>query len=33
MDEIPIPLRAVLPTPYPTDDQILQAIQTALDVP
>jgi formylmethanofuran dehydrogenase subunit B len=32
MDEIPIPLRAVLPTPYPTDDQILHAIQAALAI-
>ncbi len=33
MDEIPIPLRAVLPTVYPTDERVLQAIQAALDVP
>ena len=30
MDEMPIPLRAVLPTPYPTDADVLQAIQAAL---
>ncbi len=30
MDEIPIPLRAVLPSRYPTDEQILSAIERAL---
>jgi formylmethanofuran dehydrogenase subunit B len=30
MDEIPIPLRAVLPALYPTDEQILSAIESAL---
>jgi formylmethanofuran dehydrogenase subunit B len=30
MDEIPIPLRAVLPTAYPTDAEILAAIEGAM---
>jgi formylmethanofuran dehydrogenase subunit B len=27
MDEIPIPLRAILPTKYPTDDEVLKGIE------
>jgi formylmethanofuran dehydrogenase subunit B len=30
MDEIPIPLRAVLPARYPTDEQILGDIERAV---
>jgi formylmethanofuran dehydrogenase subunit B len=32
MDEVPIPLRAVLPARYPTDGHVLRAIESRLGV-
>jgi formylmethanofuran dehydrogenase subunit B len=33
MDEIPIPLKGFLPSPYPSDDEILQQILEQLRIP